>query len=103
MSSARNGSRRCPANTYPLWPGVVPSDLYGKYGGLRLACCRTHAGFFVGVTLIACIAMAWFLFKERKRMHLLMKISIALILAGALGNFDRPGFFWGTCGTCSTW
>lgn len=42
------------------------------------------------LTILVCGGILWFCFKERKRMDMLMRVSLALILAGALGNFmDR--------------
>jgi len=45
---------------------------------------------FLAVTLVVLGVMLYFYRKERKDMHTLMKISLSLIFAGAVGNFiDR--------------
>ncbi len=81
-----------PGNTYALWPGVFQLT-YVENRGAAFSMLQNARWFFVGITVIACVAMVWFLIKERKHMHLLMKISIALILAGALGNMIDRIFF----------
>lgn len=49
---------------------------------------------FLIITLIAMVAFSYILYRCRKR-HLLMRLSIALILAGALGNFiDRAALHY---------
>ena len=46
--------------------------------------------FFIIATIIACGAMLYFMIKEYRCMHTAMRVSLALIFAGALGNFiDR--------------
>lgn len=78
-----------PGLSYPLWPGVFHLT-YAENRGAAFGMLQNARWFFLITTVIACAAIIWFLHKERGRMHLLMKISLALILGGALGNFiDR--------------
>lgn len=45
---------------------------------------------FITVTFIACAVLVFLLIRDRKKMHTLMRVCFALILAGALGNLiDR--------------
>lgn len=78
-----------PANTYALWPGVFHFT-YTENRGAAFGMLQNARWFFIITTVIACGAMIWFLHKERGKMHLLMRVTLALILGGALGNFiDR--------------
>ena len=78
-----------PANTYALWPGVFHLT-YTENRGAAFGMLQNARWFFICTTLIACGAIIFFLFRERKRMHPFMKITLGLILGGALGNFiDR--------------
>lgn len=75
--------------SYPLWEGVFhftsshnTGAAFGIFAGGRW--------LFILLTIVACVAIVWFMVKERKRMSLLMRIAFALILGGALGNLiDR--------------
>ena len=78
-----------PGYTYALWPDVFHLT-YTENRGAAFGMLQNGLWFFIPVTILTCGAIIWFLYKERGRMHLLMKISLALILGGALGNFiDR--------------
>lgn len=78
-----------PAHTYPLWPGIFHLT-YIENRGAAFGMLQNARWFFILTTIAACAAILWFLYKERGRMHLLMRVSLALILGGALGNLiDR--------------
>ncbi|MDR0841529.1 MAG: signal peptidase II [Christensenellaceae bacterium] len=78
-----------PNNTFPLWEGVFHLT-YAQNFGAAFGMLQNARWFFLIITVLCCGGIIWFLRRERKRMHLLMKVSLALILGGALGNFiDR--------------
>ena len=78
-----------PSNTYPLWPGVFHLT-YIENRGAAFSMLQNGRWFFVAITFAACVGIVWFLMKERGRMHALMKVTLALILGGAIGNMiDR--------------
>lgn len=68
----------------------VFSIAYVENRGAAFGMLQNAQVFFIIATVIACGAMLYFMIKEYKRMHTAMRISLALIFAGALGNFiDR--------------
>lgn len=75
--------------SYPFWENVVhftsahnTGAAFGFLAGGRW--------LFLIITPIACGAIVFALFKMRGKLHLLMRICLALILGGAIGNFiDR--------------
>lgn len=78
-----------PGKTYPLIEGVF-SLTYVENRGAAFGMLQNQRIFFLILTVAMCAAMVWFLIKERGKMHWLMRAAIALIIAGALGNFiDR--------------
>lgn len=78
-----------PEATYKLWDGVLHLT-YVENRGAAFGMLQGARWFFLTVTAIACVFIVWFLIRERRRMHTLMKFSLALILAGAVGNLiDR--------------
>ena len=75
--------------TYPLIENVIHFT-YVENRGAAFGMLQNAQVFFIIATVIACGAMLYFMIKEYKRMHTAMRISLALIFAGALGNFiDR--------------
>lgn len=76
----------------PVWEGVFhftsvhnTGSAFGMLPGAKW--------FFVTATLVAVGAILWLLIKKRPLLHTLIRLSLALILAGALGNFiDRLAF-----------
>ena len=75
--------------TVPLINGVFHLT-YVENRGAAFGMLQNAQVFFIIATVIACGAMLYFMIKEYKRMHTAMRISLALIFAGALGNFiDR--------------
>ena len=78
-----------PAYTYPLWQDVFHLT-YTENRGAAFGMLQGGRWFFIVATVVVCGGVIWFLYKDRKGMHLLMKIALALILGGARGNFiDR--------------
>jgi len=76
----------------PLWEGVFhftsvhnTGSAFGMLPGAKW--------FFVIATLVAAGAILWLLIKKRAMLHTLIRISLAMILAGALGNFIDRLFF----------
>lgn len=81
-----------PFNTYTLIDGVVnltyvqnTGASFGMMSGFRI--------FFIVITIAASVFMVYFLIKEHKRLHALMRISVSLILSGAVGNLIDRIFF----------
>lgn len=78
-----------PNQSYALWPGVFHLT-YAENRGAAFGMLQNARWFFILTTLVACGAIIWFLRKERGKMHLLMRVTLALILGGAIGNLiDR--------------
>ena len=78
-----------PGHTYALWPGIFHLT-YTENRGAAFGMLQNARWFFIVTTILACGVIIWFLYKERGKMHLLMRITLALILGGALGNLiDR--------------
>ena len=72
-----------------VWEGVLHFT-YVENRGAAFGMMQGGKWFFLIVTAIAIAGMVWFLIKERKTMHFLMKFSICLLLSGAIGNLiDR--------------
>ncbi len=78
-----------PDNTYRLIPDFFHLT-YIENRGAAFGMLQNARVFFLIVTAIVCAAIIWYLIKERKKLHFLIRFSLALILGGALGNFiDR--------------
>ncbi len=78
-----------PGNTYPLWKDVFHLT-YTENRGAAFGMLQNARWLFIVVTVLACAAIAYWLIKKRKGLHMLMRVSLSLILAGALGNLiDR--------------
>ncbi len=79
-------------STYPLWDGVFhftsahnTGAAFGILAGAQV--------FFLVATSICCAVIVYVLVKHRPKLHLLIRIALALVLAGAIGNFiDRMLF-----------
>ena len=75
--------------SYPLWEGVFhltnvhnTGAAFGMLSGGRW--------IFIVISSLASAAIIWLFLKHRSRMHILLRISLSLILAGAVGNLiDR--------------
>lgn len=78
-----------PGNTYPLWQDVFHLT-YVENRGAAFGMLQNARWFFIAVTILACAGIVYWLIKNHKNLHGLMRVSLALILAGALGNLiDR--------------
>ncbi|MDO5112629.1 MAG: signal peptidase II [Clostridia bacterium] len=78
-----------PDNTYPLIQDIFHLS-YVENRGAAFGMLQNGRVYFLIVTVIVCVAIAVFLFKERGKLHFLLRFSLALIVGGALGNFiDR--------------
>jgi signal peptidase II len=78
-----------PNKTYPLIQGVF-SLSYVENKGAAFGMLQNMRVLFIIATAVVCGVMVYILIKDHKKMHLLMRIALALILAGAVGNFiDR--------------
>ncbi len=76
-------------STYPLWEGVFHFTSVHNTGA-AFGLLSGWKWFFLVITLLACTGIIWILVKKRKFLHPLLRVSLSLILAGALGNFiDR--------------
>jgi len=75
--------------SYPVWEGVLHLA-YVENRGAAFGMMQGGRWFFLLITFAACILIIWYLFRERRRMHALMKLSLSLVLGGAVGNLiDR--------------
>ncbi|HMM31963.1 MAG TPA: signal peptidase II [Clostridia bacterium] len=78
-----------PNNSYPLLEGVFHLT-YVENRGAAFGMLQNARWFFIAITIVACCAIVYWLCKNHKKLHTLMRVSLALILAGALGNLiDR--------------
>ncbi len=75
--------------TVPVWEGVF--HLTSTHNtGAAFGMLSNGTWLLIIVSSVASIAIIWLLIKYRKHMHTFMRVSLALILAGALGNLiDR--------------
>ncbi|HWR22349.1 MAG TPA: signal peptidase II [Feifaniaceae bacterium] len=75
--------------TVPLWEGVLHLTSVHNTGA-AFGMLSNGTWLLSIVSFIASLAIIWALVKYKKHIHTLMRISLALILAGALGNLiDR--------------
>lgn len=78
-----------PNHIYPLIDGVFELA-YVENRGAAFGVLQNARWFFIVLTVAACAALIWFMVKRRGKLHRLMRVCLALIVAGALGNFiDR--------------
>ena len=78
-----------PNHTYPLIDGVFELA-YVENRGAAFGVLQNARWFFIVLTVAACAALIWFMVKQHHKLHKLMRVCLALIVAGALGNFiDR--------------
>ncbi len=75
--------------TVPLWEGVF--HLTSTHNtGAAFGMLSSGTWLLIIVSSVASLAIIWLLIKHKKHMHALMRVSLSLILAGALGNLiDR--------------
>ena len=78
-----------PNSTHALIPGVF-SFTYVENRGAAFGMLQNKIVLFAVMTVLVCGAMVYILIRERAKMHVFMRVCLALILAGAIGNFiDR--------------
>jgi signal peptidase II len=79
-----------PGNTFPVLKDVFHFT-YAENKGAAFGMLQDARWLFISVTFVVCAACIFVLIKYRNKLHTLLKISISLIVAGALGNnlFDR--------------
>ncbi|MEG1559490.1 MAG: signal peptidase II [Clostridia bacterium] len=78
-------------STYPIIQNVLHLT-YVENSGAAFGLLQNAQLFFFIMTILLCSLIMWFLVNYYNKLHTLLKISIILILAGALGNFiDRIG------------
>ncbi len=78
-----------PGNTYRLIPDVFHLT-YVENRGAAFGMLQNARVFFIIATTVVCGVVIWYLIKERGKLHFLIRFSLSLILAGAIGNFiDR--------------
>ncbi len=80
-----------PGGRFPLIEGVF-SLTYVENRGAAFGMLQNMRLLFIVTTIIVCGVMVYILVKERRKMHALMRVSLALILAGAIGNFIDRAF-----------
>ena len=74
---------------FELWPKVFNLK-YLENTGAAFGMLKDARWFFIAVTVLAVIAAIVYSVKERRGMGWLLKISIAMIVGGAIGNLiDR--------------
>lgn len=73
----------------PLWQGVFHfTSAHNR--GAAFGMLQGGRWVFLVVTIAACAVIVYFLIRYRKRAHVLLRICLAMILAGAIGNLvDR--------------
>lgn len=75
--------------TVPLWEGIF--HLTSTHNtGAAFGMLSNDTWLLIIVSFVASLAILWILIKYHKHIHTFMRVSLALILAGALGNLiDR--------------
>ena len=78
-----------PGGSFPLIDGVFELS-YVENRGAAFGMLQNARWFFLVLTVIALAVLGWFLIRYRSKMHVRVRIAIALIITGAVGNFvDR--------------
>ena len=73
----------------PLWEGVFHFH-YARNTGAAFSILEGQNWLFFIFTAVVVAGMGWYLFRNRKGMHPLLKVALGLVIGGALGNFiDR--------------
>lgn len=81
-----------PDKTMTVIPGVF-NLTYVKNTGASFGILEGEQAFFIIVTIVVLAAGAVFMVKTRHRQSLFLKISLSLVIGGAIGNFiDRVAF-----------
>lgn len=78
-----------PGKSYPIIEGVF-NLTYVENNGAAFGMLQNARVFFIIITVAVCAILIYFWYKERARMKPLMRIALALVFSGALGNLiDR--------------
>ncbi len=85
------------ATTLPALPGgtmpIIPNVLHLTYienTGAAFGILQNQRPFFIAITCLAMLAIVGFWFVKRKSLGTWMRVALAFMLTGALGNFaDR--------------
>lgn len=78
-----------PGNTFALWEGVFHFT-FVQNRGASFGILQGQRWLLIPITLIATCVVLFVLIRFHKRLHPLIRFSLALIVAGALGNLiDR--------------
>lgn len=81
--------RSLPNYTYEWIPGIFHLS-YVENRGAAFGMLQNARVFFLIITVLTCALLLWYLIHERGKLHLMLRLSLALILGGAVGNFiDR--------------
>ena len=76
-------------STKVLIPGVLQFTS-GHNKGAAWGMMQGKRFFFIGLTVIVCLLLIFYLIKRRKELRVMPRVILALIIAGALGNLiDR--------------
>ena len=80
--------------SYPLWEGVF--HLTSAHNtGAAFSMLAGARWLFVAVTLAVLLGAVWLVVKKRQMLHPLFRFSLALIVAGAVGNNLIDRLFFG--------
>ena len=78
-----------PHDTIEVIPGVF-NLTYVQNEGASFGMLQGFQGFFIAVTVVVIIVATWFMIKYRKKHSRFLKVSLALVYSGAVGNLiDR--------------
>ncbi|MEL7608969.1 MAG: signal peptidase II [Bacillota bacterium] len=80
-----------PGNTFPVWEGVFHFT-FAKNRGASFGILQGQHWLLIPITLIAICAIVFVLIRFHKRLHPLLRFSLALIVAGAIGNLIDRAF-----------
>lgn len=77
-----------PGRTIPIVKGIVHFT-YAENKGAAFSILQNQRWFFIALTIAVCAIILYFIL-SKPMMHILLKISLGLILGGAIGNLiDR--------------
>ncbi len=75
----------------PIWEGVF-NLTSTRNTGAAWGILAGKKWFFIIITIVVCGIMIYFLVRYHKKMHVLSRVALSLLLAGALGNFIDRAF-----------
>lgn len=84
--------RTLPSQTIVVWPGVFELTYVENRGG-AFGILQDQKWFFLIIAFLVVLALVVFILKTRKNSNIGMRITMAFLIAGALGNLiDRAIF-----------